>query len=447
MRPHRTLIAALGLSIILTTLAASGSPAVPPTRRSAIVQAVNRAKRSVVNIHSERTARGPAVEELFATAPSQQRSNGMGTGIIIDPRGYIATNHHVIEDVSVIRVRLSDGTTHNARVLARERESDLALLKIDAGWPLPTIPLGTSSDLMVGETVIAIGNAYGYEHTVTVGVISALKRDVTLNKDISYKSLIQTDASINPGNSGGPLLNIDGELVGVNVAIRAGAQGIGFAIPVDQMIQVVADLLANKRRGEASPGLVCRNLIDLDQSPARSLKVERVDPTGPAARAGIKEGDVLVRVGELSIACSLDLERALIDRKGGELLPIRVRRGDTERQLELTLHPTPRDAHAGEPSWRQLGLRLTPVGAERVSRVSSVLRGGMQVIEVRPGSPAARAGIERGDILVGLDQRQTTNVESISWILNRPQLNSLYPLEFHLIRGGQLHQGSLQAAD
>src|SRR5262249_29825556 len=155
------------------------------------------------------------------------------TGILIDPRGYIVTNQHVVDEVSLIRVRLNDGTTHSARVVAREFEADLALLKVDVGRSLPIMPLGTANDLMVGETVIAIGNAYGYEHTVSVGVVSAIKRDVTLNKEVSYKSLIQTDASINPGNSGGPLLNVNGELVGVNVAIRAGAQGIGFAIPVD----------------------------------------------------------------------------------------------------------------------------------------------------------------------------------------------------------------------
>src|SRR5262249_4504871 len=152
---------------------------------------------------------------------------------------YIVTNHHVIEDVSMLRVRLANGTTALATVAARQPELDLGLLKIDVNQPLQVMPLGTAADLMVGETVIAIGNAYGYEHTVSVGVVSAIKRDVTLNKDMAYKSLIQTDASINPGNSGGPLINIHGELVGVNVAIRAGAQGIGFAIPADHMVRSV----------------------------------------------------------------------------------------------------------------------------------------------------------------------------------------------------------------
>jgi len=223
MKLHRSVLAAAVVSAALGFVAPAVRAAPPNPRRTAVVDVVERARGAVVNIHSERTVRGPATEELFAHTPSQNRVNGMGTGIIVDPRGYIVTNYHVVEDVSVIRVRLSDGTTHSARVLTRDQETDLALLKVDLGRPLPTMPLGTSSDLMVGETVIAIGNAYGYEHTVTVGVVSAVKRDVTLNKEISYKQLIQTDASINPGNSGGPLLNINGELVGVNVAIRAGA--------------------------------------------------------------------------------------------------------------------------------------------------------------------------------------------------------------------------------
>src|SRR5262249_12102784 len=184
-----------------------------PRRRSPTVEAIQRTRDATVNIHSERTAQGPATEELFALAPSQNRINGMGTGIVVDPRGYIVTNQHVVEDVQVIRVRLADGTLSSARVLARDPESDLALLKIDLSRPLPVMPLGTSSDLMVGETVLTVGNAYGYEHTASQGIVSAVGRDVTLNKDVQYKSLIQTDACINPGNSGGPLLNVHGELV------------------------------------------------------------------------------------------------------------------------------------------------------------------------------------------------------------------------------------------
>ena len=190
-------------------------------RQTPVVDVVRRVRDAVVNIHSERTVRAAGAEEMFSNTSTQSRVNGMGTGILIDPRGYIVTNQHVVEDVALIRIRLADGTTANARVVARDSECDLALLKIDVDRPLPSLPLGTTRDLMVGETVVAIGNAYGYEHTVTVGVVSAVSRDVSLNKEVSYKALIQTDASINPGNSGGPLFNVHGELIGVNVAIRA----------------------------------------------------------------------------------------------------------------------------------------------------------------------------------------------------------------------------------
>src|ERR1019366_4633374 len=204
--------------------------------------------------------------------------NGMGTGIIIDPRGYIVTNQHVVDDVSALRIRLADGASLSAVVIARHPELDLAIIKIEATSPLPVMPIGTATDLMVGETVIAVGNAYGYEHTVSVGVVSAIKRDVSLNESMAYKSLIQTDASINPGNSGGPLVNINGELVGVNVAIRAGAQGIGIAIPVDHMVKSVSQMLKARRRSATYDGLSCHDVLQTSgDGLVRKVIVDRVD--------------------------------------------------------------------------------------------------------------------------------------------------------------------------
>jgi serine protease Do len=418
-------------------------------RRTPVVDLVERVKGAVVNIHSERTVQGPAAGgETLAVAPSS-RVNGMGTGIVIDPRGYIVTNYHVVEDVNVIRVRLSDGTSQNALVLARSHEADLALLKIDVARPLPVMPLGTAQDVMVGETVVAIGNPYGYEHTVSQGVVSAVKRDVSLNKDVSYRSLIQTDASINPGNSGGPLLNINGELVGVNVAIRAGAQGIGFAIPVDQMIRVVADMLRARRRQSAYDGLVCRDR--LDQGPdglVRSVVVERVEENSPAAGAGLRRGDVLVRLGEVAVACTYDVERALLDRQQGDHVAVGVRRQGGEQKAELVLQPAGR---ARPPSadlvWRKLGLRLAAVDGELVSRINRQLHGGLEVLAVEADSAAGRAGIHRGDILVGLHQWETLTVDNVAYVLTHPDLASFNPLSFHIVRGGQIRRGWMQQVD
>ncbi|HLJ94276.1 MAG TPA: PDZ domain-containing protein, partial [Gemmataceae bacterium] len=325
----------------------------------------------------------------------------------------------------------------------------------------------TSSDVMVGETVIAIGNAYGYEHSVTVGIVSAIKRDVTLNKEISYKSLIQTDASINPGNSGGPLLNIQGELIGVNVAIRAGAQGIGFAIPVDSALRVAAEMLSIRKRNGTWHGLVCRDVVkptDANDSasqtaasrtaagdPAtltRNLVVERTEAGSPAVRAGVQAGDIIVRVGDLRVTCALDLERALIDRAAGDKVPVLLNRKGTEERLELVLQSVEQPAPpAGDLVWRKLGLRLSAVHAELVSRSNPQLHGGLAVMDLNPDGPAAKAGIQRGDILIGLHQWETVNLENIAFVLNHHDLPSFNPLRFFILRSGMVLHGWIQRVD
>jgi len=439
----------LGVLALASIILVSPVPAraASPSRRTPVVEVVERVRGATVNIHSERTVQGPATEDLFALSPSQHRVNGMGTGIIIDPRGYIITNQHVVEDVSVIRVRLADGTGHTARVVARDAESDLALLKIDASRPLPVMPFGTASDLMVGETVVAIGNAYGYEHTVSSGVISALKRDVTLNKDVSYKQLIQHAAPINPGNSGGPLLNVNGELVGVNVAIRAGAQGISFAIPVDAMLKVAAEMMSSRKRSGTSHGIVARDRVDTSSGNlVRTLVVERCE--GPATQAGIQRGDVVVQVGDTPVACCVELERAMLDRSVADKVPVTVRRAGSDQRVEIVLaaaeksQPAPTDV-----VWRKLGLRMKSVDPEVLTRVNQHLHGGLAVNEVTSDGPAGKAGIQRGDILVGLHQWETITLDNVAFVLTHPDLASFSPLRFYIVRAGQVHRGWLQSVE
>jgi serine protease Do len=460
--------------VLTTAMAAPNTSLAPPARsnlrswnlrQTPVVDVVRRVKDAVVNIHSERTVRPSGVEEMFSSGSgSRGRVNGMGTGILIDPRGYIITNQHVVEDVALIRIRLADGTTANARVLTRDHESDLALLKIDVDRPLTTLPLGSTRDLMVGETVIAIGNAYGYEHTVTVGVVSAASRDVTLNKEVSYKALIQTDASINPGNSGGPLLNVHGELIGVNVAIRAGAQGIGFAIPVDTMIRVAGRLLASRApQGSAGSRLGLGVKDEVRAAPAgsapgetaslRSVVVDSLEQGSPAARAGLERGDVLFAAGETPITNSLDLERALFDRPDGERVALHYRHGGAEKTAEVALE-TGRAAGieqavngSGELVWRKLGLRLRPAGTESVSRSSPRFRGGLSVTEVRPDSVAERAGIHVGDILVGLHKFEMLSTDHVQFVLNHPDAATFRPLKFYVLRGTQLQAGTFQLGE
>ena len=413
------------------------------------VEVARNVRDMVVNIHSERTAMNGAPEEMFALTPTQHRINGMGTGIIIDPRGYVVTNNHVVEDVNSIRVRLADGSILNARIVARDTENDLALLKIDAPRALPVMPLGTSSDLMVGEKVIAIGNAYGYDHTVTSGIISAIGRDVNLNKEVFYKQLIQTDAAINPGNSGGPLLNVHGDLIGVNVAIRAGAQNIGFAIPVDTMIRVGAAMLARKGGG-GTHGLVVRDDVRPSREDGfiRSVVVERLTDGGPAAKAGLQFGDILVKVGETPILSSLDLERAMIGVSAGDHVAVVFRRGIVEQRAEMTVDGTRIAATPGtDPVWRRLGVRLQAINTDSVTRSHPQLHGGLLITDVRPDSTATKAGLQRGDILIGLHQWETLNLDSVQWVLSNPELATFNPLKFYILRAGQIHRGAVQAAD
>jgi serine protease Do len=432
---------------------AAGTPSVVPAANPRITPAVEvarKAKGAVVNIHSERTLPSPAGDPFHGFAPSQNRVNGMGTGIVIDPRGYIVTNQHVVDDVQVIRVHLADGTSHAARVLARDTEHDLAVLKVDTAHGLTTLPLGTAKDLMELEPVIAIGNAYGYEHTHTMGSVSAIKRDVSLNKDMAYKGLIQTDASINPGNSGGPLLNIHGELIGVNVAIRAGAQNIGFAIPVDNMIRAAAEMLSARRRG-AGHGITVADQIDTTSNPVvRTAIVERVELGSAADKAGVKVGDVLMSAGGVAVGCSLDLERGFLEKGPGDKVPVVVRRGGEDRHLDVTLNlsnervvAAASPASAIEQVWRRLGVKVIAADASVVAQANPQLRGGLLIAEVDPDGAAGRAGILRGDILVGLHQFETLSLDNVSWVLNHPDLASFGPLKFFVVRGGQVRRGNL----
>src|SRR5581483_3700688 len=241
--------------------------------------------------------------------------------------------------------------------------------------------------------------------------------------DMAYKGLIQTDACINPGNSGGPLVNLNGELVGVNVAIRAGAQRIGFAIPVDHMIRSVADMLRTRRRVATYDGLVYRDALDAaDEGLSRKVVIDHVEIGSPAEAAGLRSGDVLLQMAEVKIRSSIDIERCLLERKVGDALPVTVKRSDQERKVELALTSTDRvirpSLAGGDVVWNRLGLRLTPVSADVVARVNNQLHGGLEVVAVNNESAAERAGIRKGDILIGLHQWEMVNLDNVTYVLN-----------------------------
>jgi len=413
-------------------------------RETPIVKAVQRVRVSVVNIRGEKTVAATPIGQS-AGAEASRRVNGMGTGVVVDARGYIMTNYHVVDGVREILVTMADGQRHLARLVARDPETDLAIIKIDARDSLPVIPIGTSSDLMTGETVIAVGNAYGYEHTVTRGIVSALHRAVQVSDAQSYDDLIQTDASINPGNSGGPLLNIDGEMIGINVAVRAGAQGIGFAIPADKATAVAASLLASCNVNRAWLGMTSSNEV----APAKpGMIVGTVEAKSPAADAGLAAGDVITRVDDMEIKRPLDFQRAILDHKPGDKLRLAVRRAGDPLTMTLAMAAAAETQKpATQPAWEVLGVELRPIPSEEFRKNHQTrYRGGLAVTAVRPNSPAANQGIRSGDVLVGMHVWETVSQENVTYILKRPDFASLSPLKFFILREDETLYGYLPVA-
>ena len=432
----------LFLALGLTAPAISSEPPANSPRRTPVVEAVRKVEPCVVNITSEKKAASSSRWPFSQEENQRPRVSGMGTGVLIDSRGYILTNQHVVDKVQGIEVHLSDGSSLPARIVQQDEAMDIAVLKIDAGRPLPAIVIGTSADLMKGEDVITIGNAFGYENTVSKGIISHLNRNVTLADDQVYRNLIQTDACINPGNSGGPLINIEGELIGINVAVRAGAQGIGFALPIDDVKRVTAELLSTRRLSGMWHGVVSGEVVN---GTLRTVIVSDVPLGSPAETAGVLRGDQIIKLGDYSVNNPLDIERALIDSKPGAKSDLVVRRGGQEKTLSLELQPLPKaGGAAGDTIWRTLGVRTTPVNREYVKSVVPDRNGGLWVQSVQPGSLAARAQIQKGDILIGMSYGQggweTTQLDNILYVLKRPESAQSLPLQCWVVRRNELLQ-------
>tara|TARA_R110002049_G_scaffold4601_5_gene32269 strand:+ start:382383 stop:383819 length:1437 start_codon:yes stop_codon:yes gene_type:complete len=424
---------------------------VSATRQTPTVLAIRRASPAVVNIHGQKTVRSTAAGMAGAGGPDSFRQvNGMGTGVVIDPRGYVITNYHVVEDVKEIRVTLHNGQQTTAELIASRIRSDLALIKVHVSEPLPTIPRGTSADLMVGESVIAIGNAYGYVHTSTKGIISALHRDVPVNETQDYRDLIQISAGINPGNSGGPLLNIDGEMIGVNVAVRVGAQQIAFAIPIDQVIEIVTNMIEDHNESRLSTGL----RTDGGPRDGDGVSVADVSASSPAAREGLKPGDRVVRVGSQDVDDRLDYALAMLNADPGQPVPIKVQRDDRVIELALTTTTTttaPRVAgNIGELAWNVIGLRAKSVTDATMRRLNQRMRtnylGGLYITAVRPGSAADDQGMQPGDVLLGIHGWQTSSMSDLAGILEHPDIQRGPRAKFYIVRRDQTLFGHLQLA-
>jgi Do/DeqQ family serine protease len=402
----------ISVVLLLSWLLACVPPALAQdsSRRSPVVIAVEKASPAVVSIFSTQEVErqfnpfsgNPLFDDFFRDffEPFRQRQTerSLGSGVVIRPDGYILTNEHVVLQSGKVQVQLADERQLEARLVGADSDSDLAVLKVDTTTALPYLPLGNSDDLMIGETVIAIGNPFGLSHTVTTGVVSALNR--SLNTDgRTYYDFIQTDASINPGNSGGPLLNIKGELVGINTAIYGKAQGIGFAIPISRAKRIVQELISYGVVETPWVGVVVQTLTPelayhFGLKDRKGVLIRAVEPGSPAARAGLQRGDIILSLNGRPLRSSEEYLQHEREHSSGDRLRLRVLRSRGEEEIVVTAARFPQEK-ADELAWQLLGLAL----AESEN--------GLQVRRVRPGSPAARIGIERGDAILGLSGVQT----------------------------------------
>jgi len=412
--------------------------AVGNPRRTPVVEAYERVRDSVVNISTtQKVQTRHLVRDVFGfpdfvTVPSERTS--VGSGFVIHPEGYIATNAHVVSAGNQLAVTFADGGKHEAVVIGRDSAKDLAVIKIEPERPLKPIVFGRSDDLMIGETTIAIGNPVGLQNTLTTGVVSALHRELNVDGRVIYKDVIQTDASINPGNSGGPLLNVLGELIGVNTAVRTDAQNIGFAIPVDQLKDILPEILDSEKLNDVQVGLRLGETI-----PVRIVSIRE---ESPAAKAGLKLGDVVTEVDGRPLRDPLDFYVSMLSRRAQEVVAFKLIRDGKPLEKKLALSEVPK------PDARQLAMQKLGVGIEDVSEATArryrSKRHGVRVVSVEPRGPANRADIRPGDLIISMNQYYIRDEEHVGALLAGTRTNDPVDVGFHRRSSGLVYHDEVR---
>ncbi|MCG6534231.1 MAG: DegQ family serine endoprotease [Syntrophales bacterium LBB04] len=345
----------------------------------------------------------------------QQKS--LGSGFIIDREGYIVTNNHVVENADEIKVKLANGKEFEAKVVGRDPKTDLALIKIKGSTDLHPLTMGNSDDLKVGSWVVAVGSPFGLEQTVTAGIVSAKGRTIGAGP---YDNFIQTDASINPGNSGGPLINTKGEVIGINTAIVASGQGIGFAIPANMAKDVVPQL---KDKGKVTRGWLGVAIQEVTPELAQSfgLKekqgalVAEVFKGSPAERAGIEQGDVIVEFGGKQIKESKDLPQVVAATPIGKSVSAKLSRSGKQisKDVKVTEMEEKTTEVAKAPTGKKLGIGVQNITPDVAQALGLKDAAGVVVTQVEPGSPAENAGIQKGDVIREVDRNPVKDVHDL----------------------------------
>lgn len=424
-----------GLILLLLSLFWGGN-AVAAERRTPVVAAVEKAGPAVVNIRTEKLVRrggtpffgfsDPLFEQFFRelASPRSYKTQSLGTGVIIDGQGLVLTNAHVIEKASKIFVALTTGGRElEAELVGQDHQLDLAVLRILGAGPFPALKPARSDDLLVGETVIAIGNPLGLGHSITTGVISSTRRRMSTENN-EFGLFIQMDALVNPGNSGGPLININGDLIGINTAIIQQAQGIGFSIPIDTAKRVLDDLIEFGRVRPAFTGILPGEVGQAFSNSlgAGGVLVHGVEPGSPAEKAGLRIADVLLTIDDDAIGSTDEYRSLLRTYTPGDPLRLGILRGAEPLALTLKLAEIPA-GYAVDYAERVFGLRLADS------------RQGLRVQGVSTGSKAEEIGIRPGDFVTEVAGVRLGSVDEFSRLMER--LYGRQPLRFLVVRGGR----------
>ena len=461
MRVKKYGVAFFSLLLFLGFLfsAEPGSAASRYTSDNPIVQIVKDVSPAVVNIDVETISRRSSAPHPFQDDPFFRRffgdefrrfsrsvpMKGRGSGFIVSKDGQILTNNHVIERADKITVTLSDGKTYEAEVLGKDPTFDLAVIKIKPEGELKVLDLGDSEAVEVGEWVVAIGNPFGFEHTVTVGVISAKNRSIHA-QDVNFDGFLQTDAAINPGNSGGPLINMDGKVVGINTAIVPYAQGLGFAVPVDMAKQIMNDLVTFGRVKRGWLGISVQALTS-EFSEAYGIKEENgvvvgdVFPDSAAERAGLRRGDVIVSVGSESVKDVQWFVNKIRSQAPGENLRLTVVRDKRTITLTAKLDEIPdsegdaasSSGKSSESALEKAGISISKLTPELARRYRIDGSSGFLVMGVEQNSPAQLAGIREGDLLLEVNGRKVNDQASLNSAFGRSAKSVVLLIE----RGGR----------
>jgi len=403
---------------------------VPSGVPSSFADLAEKSSPGVVNIQTSKTVRGqafPRMEDFFFGIPHggfgqeyEHKIPSLGSGFVISSDGFIVTNNHVVEDVDSIKVAFEDGSELDAEVVGRDPKTDIALIRVKPAKDLFALPLGDSAVVRPGEWVVAIGNPFGLEHTVTAGIVSAKHRIIGQG---SYDDYIQTDAAINPGNSGGPLLNLKGEVIGINTAINPRANTIGFAVPINMAKQVLPQLRAKGSVTRGWLGVVIQHITPelteaMNLADEKGALVSKVAPDGPAEKAGIEHGDVIVEFDGKPVDDWNELPRIVAATPVGSKVDVVVLRDGKRKTFEVvvgTLEEESVAAAAGgeeggpENGAAAFGLRVQDLTPEIADQLGVDADKGVLITAVEPGSPADEAGLRRGDLILEVDRNEVND--------------------------------------